>query len=41
MHARAERIGGGLSIVSTPGAGTRVTASLPMVSTEDTDEEEL
>jgi two-component system nitrate/nitrite sensor histidine kinase NarX len=36
MRARAERIGGRLSVDSTPGAGTRVTACLPLVSADET-----
>ena len=31
MRARAERLGGRLSIDSSPGAGTRVTACLPLI----------
>jgi len=35
MRARAERLGGRLSIESSPGAGTRVTACLPLIPLDD------
>jgi signal transduction histidine kinase len=39
MQARAERVGGTLSIESAPGAGTKVIANIPILKTEATTRE--